>query len=376
MILLGELIRRTSITSGQLVIPLEDLDLDYSNLEEVFLETISIYQKYKPDFRREIFDITTDGIPLPDATRVISVRPNLSSFYEYVNPMSFKSYEFYDGMLKTLYNGSFSVEYLARYPISNLDVSYYPTEITESETDLKFKLKGSHKKGSLSISLLSNVPNLILREDLSGYKVIPSSFTFDIGTDILTISNVLGDKIQTGSKLRVKSSVSLPLPLINENVYYAIKISNTQIRLAENIDNAYAGIYIDLSGTSSGVLSIESVVDSPNIMLLGNFGYANLNLNTLECNLTLVGSYNAKVRVSFKSLYIGVDRIDIQKDNIFTDLFKAKLMQSVGLIKEILKQPDLPFDFTPDNIYNRGKEIEKETMELLYSQSDWYLFRS
>jgi hypothetical protein len=311
-----------------------------------------------------------------DATRIISVRPSFGYMHEFIQPMSFKSYDLYDGLLTTIFGGQFVVEYLARYPYGNYPTNYNQTDITDLETDFKFKLKGNHKKGTLKLSLLTTLATYELIEDMTGYKVIPSLFTFDTITNILTVNSILGTQIKTGTQLKVKTTNTLPTPLLIDTVYYAIKISNTEIKLAENIDNAYANIEIDLSGTSSGVISIESIVDLPYIYLLGTFGYAKLNLQNLEVELTLVGNYTGRLSVVFKSLYLGVDRLDIQKDPLFVDLFKSKLMQSVGLIKEILKLPDLPFDFTPDNIYNRGKEIEKETMELLYDQSDWYLFRS
>lgn len=145
-LLLAEVIQRTSISSGQLIVPLSDIALDYANLEQVFLETLSIYQKYKPDFRKEAYYVDLNGISLSDATRVVSMRPNVSNLTEFIKPIPFKAYhlDLNTGILNTSYAGNYIVEYLARYRLGNLDINYFQTDLTEYETDFKLIVFSLH----------------------------------------------------------------------------------------------------------------------------------------------------------------------------------------------------------------------------------------
>lgn len=61
----------------------------------------------------------------------------------------------------------------------------------------------------------------------------------------------------TGEKVRFTTGGTLPSPLQINTDYYAIYVSDTQIRLATSLANAYAGTYIDLTDTGTGTHTIH-----------------------------------------------------------------------------------------------------------------------
>ena len=73
-------------------------------------------------------------------------------------------------------------------------------------------------------------------------------FTADAGTDQLTVTAAL----TTGTRVRVKTAGTLPVPLLVDTTYYVINISSTLIKLASSLANAKAGIAIDLTSAGAG----------------------------------------------------------------------------------------------------------------------------
>lgn len=84
----------------------------------------------------------------------------------------------------------------------------------------------------------------------------PSSetFTADDVTDILTVGSVY----DTGDLVRVSSGGTLPGGLTAGTNYYAIYVSDTEIKLASSAAQAALGTAIDLTSTGTGILTITS----------------------------------------------------------------------------------------------------------------------
>lgn len=61
----------------------------------------------------------------------------------------------------------------------------------------------------------------------------------------------------TGEKVRVSSTTTLPAPLQVNTDYYVIKISDTEIRLALSLSDAYNGVEITLTSDGVGIHTVE-----------------------------------------------------------------------------------------------------------------------
>jgi hypothetical protein len=92
-------------------------------------------------------------------------------------------------------------------------------------------------------------------EARSGITVSETSetFTADAGTDILTVTNIY----QTGSLLRLTTTDTLPDPLEVDTDYYVIYITNTTIKLATTLNDAFAGIEIDITDAGLGTHTLK-----------------------------------------------------------------------------------------------------------------------
>lgn len=76
------------------------------------------------------------------------------------------------------------------------------------------------------------------------------TFTVNVADDIINIAGVR--TYNTGMKLKITSSVTVPSPLVNGEFYYAIEVSNLEIRLAETIEDALNNNYITLTDAGTG----------------------------------------------------------------------------------------------------------------------------
>ena len=166
--------------------------------------------------------------------------------------------------------------------------------------------------------------------------------------------------------------------MVEDTEYFLIRTENEgEFKIASSIKNAINGINISLTDTGSGNITINTVTNYPNsIDLVGNFGYATLDLDTLQIDLTLINSYTGTLYVSLTSLYSCIENLDIKTDRMFNDLFQANLLMSAGVIKDILKAPDLPFDFSADNLYNKGQELKEKTSTSIINTGKWWKFRA
>ncbi len=88
---------------------------------------------------------------------------------------------------------------------------------------------------------------------LAGENLVePESFTADAAANTLTVAKVYS----TGASVTLDSTESLPAGLSADTTYYVIKVSDTEIQLADSLANARAGIAIDLTDSGSGTLEI------------------------------------------------------------------------------------------------------------------------
>lgn len=110
--------------------------------------------------------------------------------------------------------------------------------------DLKAKSEGTIAVSSLQF------------ESRSGDTVTQTTETFT--TDFATDNNLDVARVYlTGEKVRVSTTGTLPAGLSANTDYYVIKISDTEIRLATTIANAYIGTEITLTSDGSGTHTVE-----------------------------------------------------------------------------------------------------------------------
>ena len=76
----------------------------------------------------------------------------------------------------------------------------------------------------------------------------------DDTTDIVTVSKIYAD----GTALLFRTADTAPAPLISGTTYYAIHVSDTEIKLASTLQNALDGVEIDLTTTGTGDFSFIS----------------------------------------------------------------------------------------------------------------------
>jgi hypothetical protein len=95
----------------------------------------------------------------------------------------------------------------------------------------------------------------ILTDVIYLYRI--STFAIDPATDILTI--ILRHVYHTGDTVNVAAGTTLPSPLVAGVTYYAIKLTNTTLKLATTLSNAQNGIAIDITTPGTGQLTIHPV---------------------------------------------------------------------------------------------------------------------
>jgi hypothetical protein len=127
---------------------------------------------------------------------------------------------------------------------------YYLNADTVSfpKTIIRENLK-ARSQGTLSISSK-------LFETRTGATINATSETFT--TNFASDNNLDVARVYTtGEKVRVSSTISLPSPLQANTDYYVIYISDTEIRLATTLANAYSNTEIFLTDDGTGAHTIE-----------------------------------------------------------------------------------------------------------------------
>jgi len=108
-------------------------------------------------------------------------------------------------------------------------------------------------------------------------------FTADAGADTLTVGNVYS----TGCTVNLQSTDTLPGGLEGGRTYYAISVSPTEIRLANSLADARAGIGVDITDAGVGEHGItqQSLAD------------ADRNLHHVLSHLSSLGAREERLRL-------------------------------------------------------------------------------
>ncbi|GAI58276.1 unnamed protein product, partial [marine sediment metagenome] len=108
---------------------------------------------------------------------------------------------------------------------------------------------------------------LIITQDGTGSRVMDEIVTQkddsiaveDVHTDTEIID--IGIDIPTGARIRFKTSVADPPdPLVVDTIYYAIRVSATEVKVATSKANAFAGTAIDLIDVGTGPHEVQQLV--------------------------------------------------------------------------------------------------------------------
>lgn len=111
---------------------------------------------------------------------------------------------------------------------------------------------------------------LIITQDATGSRVLDeiitqkddSIATTDVHADTEIID--IGIDIPTGARIRFKTSAAdLPDPLVVDTIYYAIRVSATEIKVATNKANAFAGTAINITDQGTGTHEVQQLVKWP-----------------------------------------------------------------------------------------------------------------
>ncbi len=122
-------------------------------------------------------------------------------------------------------------------------------------------IPGTDTSGSLAVLQTDStdiIGNLIqLRDRLFAGEnpVDPETFAVDAGADTLTVGKIYN----TGALVQLASDGTLPGGLDPNQQYYAIRISATEIQLADSLANARAGIAVDITSAGTGTHNITQL---------------------------------------------------------------------------------------------------------------------
>ncbi len=84
----------------------------------------------------------------------------------------------------------------------------------------------------------------------AGLGRFEETFTTDTGTNQLTVP--ANQSVYTGAMVSLTSSGTLPTPLTSTDTYFAIRDSNTALRLATSLGAAHSGTAVDITANGSG----------------------------------------------------------------------------------------------------------------------------
>jgi len=111
---------------------------------------------------------------------------------------------------------------------------------------------------------------LIITQDGTGNRVMDEIVTqsdatiapgdVNAGTDEIVVTV----DIPTGARIRFKTTVAdLPDPLVEDTIYYAIRVDSTTIQVATTKANAHAGTQIDITDQGTGTHTVQQLVKWP-----------------------------------------------------------------------------------------------------------------
>ncbi len=179
-----------------------------------------------------------------------------------------------DGMIdKITYQGS---DQVLQCEVSQ--GSYVPVNIPGSD------LSGTNgvfqtKTEDLFCSLMQLRDRLMANENTIGGE----TFTADFGTDTLSTQNAYA----TGSRVNLSTTGTLPAGLSADVTYYAIRVSDTEIKLATSLDNARNGVAVDFTTEGAGEHTIKQDILTD----------LNASLNHVINTLAIVGARQERIDI-------------------------------------------------------------------------------
>ena len=69
---------------------------------------------------------------------------------------------------------------------------------------------------------------------------------------------------------------------------------------------------------------------------------------------------------------VEISNIDEAKDRIFIDLIMAKFLMLLGRSRRAFRLEGFPVEFDASDLLSEGRELEEQTIQTLYEQSNWY----
>lgn len=113
-------------------------------------------------------------------------------------------------------------------------------------------VKGASAAADFALHYAIYLPDMRGRSIIgTGTGVWQSRFTADAATDVITLSRAY-PQLRTGMPFFVGSTGTLPAGL-SATTYYAIRVSDTSLRLSTTEANAVAGTYVDITSAGTGV---------------------------------------------------------------------------------------------------------------------------
>jgi flagellar hook-associated protein 3 FlgL len=204
------------------------------------------------------------------------------------------------------------------------------TEI-DSGVYVQANIPGSDSTATQSVFQSSDVDlfeDLIhLRDRLfNGENLVEEqSFSADPATDTLTVTQ----SYATGSTVLLSTTDTLPGGLKADTTYYAIRFSDTEIRLASSLANARAGIAIDITDAGSGTQSITQTALAENTRDLDHILQVITSIGAREERVDLTNKAQAARQVNIGQSLENVESIDVA--SAATELSSRKLAYEATL---------------------------------------------
>ena len=129
-------------------------------------------------------------------------------------------------------------------------------------------------------------------------------------------------------------------------------------------------------GTVSFSDGTRTMVETTQGTLAGALGTGTVDYTTLKVTLTLTTAPTAAsfpVLGYFKSVNPYVKELSVE-DEIFVDLFAARMLVAYGMAKSVMRIEGLPVDITVDDMLSYGKERETVFTTRADTCKKWWLF--
>ena len=216
------------------------------------------------------------------------------------------------------------------------DVAYQGSQETrQTEIDsgvyVQANIPGSDPTATQSVFQSSDVDlfgDLIHLRDrlLNGDNLVEKqAFSADSATDTLTVTQ----SYATGSTVNLTTTDNLPGGLKPDTTYYAIRFSDTEIRLASSLADARAGIAIDVTDAGSGVQSVTQTALAENTRDLDHILQVITSIGAREERVNLTSKAQTARLVNIGQSIEDVESIDVA--SAVTELSSRKLAYEAAL---------------------------------------------